>query len=131
MTVQRVMSISLALLLVVGICSNGAMSEACFCGEACLHSLQAKAEVRVSSSFHKRCPGSLCKSCNLENGQTLKAAYSSTRTRNDKIFYTTSIIIISCDYPSISHTINGVGSFHACGIVPSPPIYLQNLSLLC
>ncbi|MGB2929397.1 MAG: hypothetical protein WBB70_10835, partial [Desulfobacterales bacterium] len=68
----------LVIFIILGIFPNGVMAEACFCGEACLHSLQDKTTARTGSPFHHRCFGTHCKSCNLEDGQTLQATNSST-----------------------------------------------------
>ncbi len=127
----RVFRMLLVLFLALGIFANGVMAEACFCGEACLHGLQDKAKTRVSSPFHNRCSGSHCNSCNLEDGQTLKAANSSTSTGNLIILDTSFIILILTDYHSNKQFIKGFCSrIYACVKVQSSPTYLQNLSLL-
>ncbi|MBL7180324.1 MAG: hypothetical protein ISS65_08975 [Desulfobacterales bacterium] len=119
------------LFLILGIFANGVMAETCFCGEACLHNLHDKAKTSASSPFHNRCSGTHCKSCNFEDGQTIKAAKSFTPSVNVKNFDTTFIISVLLDCPSTNHVSKSFGSFYSCGTVPFLPIYLKTLSLLC
>jgi len=119
------------LCLLMAICANGVVVEACLCGQACRHRLQYKLEARASSSFHLRCCGTNCNSCNIEKGQTLKAANIWRPTGNVKNFDTTAIIFLLVDYPSTIHILKDFGAFYAYKIVTSLPIYLQNLPLLC
>jgi len=129
---RRVFSTLLGLFLILSIFANGVMAEACFCGKACLHGLQDKTETSVSSTFHVRCSGTHCKSCSLEKGRTLKTVNCSSPPGNVKILDTTFIIFVSADSPPTNYTLKGFGSrICACATVPSPPPYLQNLSLLC
>jgi len=119
------------LLLTLGIFVNSVMAEACFCGETCIHGLQDKANTRGSFPFHNHCVGTHCKSCNFEDGQTLKAANSSPPTVNLENLYTLFIIFIGTDYYSNNHIFNGFCPRIYTGIkVQSSPAYLQNLSLL-
>jgi len=127
---HRKASYIIVLFLLMGICSNSVMGEVCLCGQSCRHNLQGKLEAGLTSSFHMRC-GTNCNSCNIEKGQNLKAANSYTPTGIVKIFDTTHIIIVLVDYPAISHILKGFGIFCAYRTLPSSPIYLQNLSLLC
>jgi len=115
----------------MGICTNSVMGEACLCGQGCRHSLQSKLGVGVNSSFHMRCCGTNCKSCNIEEGQTLKAANTFTPTASVKIFDTTHAISVFVDYPATIHILKDFGDFYASGPLTSFPIYLQKLSLLC
>jgi len=128
---HRKVSYIIVFFLVMGICTNSVMAEFCLCGQGCQHSLQCKLEARVNPSFHMRCCGTNCKSCNIEEGQTLKAANTFTPTASLKIFDTTHIISVFVDYPSTIHTLRDFRVFYACITLPSFPIYLQNLSLLC
>jgi hypothetical protein len=123
---HRKVSSIIVLFLLVGICTNSVMGEACLCGQACRHSLG----VGVNSSFHMRCCGTNCKSCNIEEGQTLKAANAFTTTGSVKIFDTTHIVSVSVDYPAAIHMLKDFAVFYACRTLPSSPIYLQNLALL-
>ena len=128
---HRKTSHMIVLFLLMGICTNSVMSEVCLCGQACQHSLQSKLEAGVNSSFHMRCCGTNCKSCNIEEGQTLKAANTFTPTASVKIFDTTHAISVFVDYLATSHILKDFGVFYACRTLPSYPIYLQNLSFLC
>ena len=67
----------------------------------------------------------------MEKGQTLKAANTFTPTGSVKIFDTTHIIFVLVDYPATIHILKNFEVFYACRTLPSSPIYLQNLSLLC
>jgi hypothetical protein len=115
----------------MGICTNSVTGEVCLCGEACRHILQGKLEAGVNSSFHMRCCGTNCNSCNIEKGQTLKAANTRTPTGSVKIFDATHVISVLVDYPATIHILKDFGVFYGCTPLPSSPIYLRNLSLLC
>ena len=130
MKYRKIFKISVALFLVLGVFANSALAEACFCGQACFHGLQPKAKIKVNFLFHMRCSGTLCKSCDLEKGQELKAANSATRTLNVKIL-DTAILSTLFDYPSTYHILKDFDTFCARRAIPSSPIYLQNLSILC
>jgi hypothetical protein len=129
---RRVFSMLLGLFLILSVFANSLMAEACFCRNACLHGLQDKKETSVSCIFHVRCSGTHCKSCSLEKGRTLKTVNCSSPSGNAKILNTTFTIFVLVDSSSTNYTVKGFGSrICACGTVPSPPPYLQNLSLLC
>jgi hypothetical protein len=128
---RKVLRQLLSLFLILGIHTSGMMAEACLCGQSCSHGLQEnRSEARVNSIFHKRCSGTNCKSCNVENGQTLKAANTSSPDSNFKIFDTAWIISVLVDYPSTNHILKSFCSSYAFAKVPSIPTYLKNLSLL-
>jgi hypothetical protein len=93
------------LLIILGVFANGVMAEACFCGEACLHNFQDKTTASTGSPFHHRCSGTNCKSCNLEDGQTLQATNSSTPTGNLNILDASLIILFLTDYHSDNYAI--------------------------
>ena len=129
---RRVFRTLLGLLLILGIFANGVMAEACLCGKACLHGLQDKTESSVASTFHVRRSGNYCKSCSLEKGRALKTVNCSSPSDNVKILDKTFIICVLADSPSTNYTVKGFGlRICACTAVPSPPPYLQSLSLLC
>ena len=131
MEYQKVFKTLIALFLILSVFANIALAEFCFCGKACLHGPRSKTKIKVNSLFHLRCPGTLCKSCNLEKGQTLRAANSATQTLSLKTIDTGFIIFTLPDYPSTNHILKDLDSFYACIRVPSSPIYLQKHSLLC
>jgi hypothetical protein len=124
-------NILIALLLVLGVFANSALTEVCFCGEACLHGLQPNAKIKVNFLFHMCCSGISCKSCELEKGQKLKAANSGHRSLNVKILDNAFILPALLDSPPTYHILKDFCSFHNRGAIASPPIYLQNLSILC
>ena len=128
---RKTFNILIALFLVLGVFANSVLAETCFCGQACLHGLKPKAKINLNFLFHMRCPGTMCKSCDLEKGQTLKAPTSATKAPNAKILDTTFILSNLLDYPFPNNILKDFGSFYTCGTVPFSPIYLQKLSLLC
>lgn len=119
------------MLLVLGVCANSVLPEACLCGQACLHGLQAKAKINVKLLFHLRCSGTLCMSCDLEKGQTLKATSSATLTPNMKIFNNSILPASLLKSPSIFPILKDFDFFNGYGAAPSSPIYIQKTSLLC
>jgi len=119
----------IVLLLILGVFTNSALSEACFCGEACLHYLQPDA--KTNSPIHMRCSNIPCKSCDLEKGQTLKAANSINQTFNVKLLDNAFILSTLLDCPPTYHILEFFDSFYTRGAIPSSPVYLQNLSILC
>jgi len=128
---HRKVSYIIVLFLLMGICTNSVIGEACLCGQACRHSLQSKLGSGVNSSFHMRCCGTNCNSCNIEKGQTLIASNTFTPTGIVKNFDTTHIIFVFVDYSANIHILKDCGVFYANRPLASFPIYLQNLSLLC
>ena len=131
MEYRKTFKILVALFLVLGVFANSALAEACFCGEACLHGLQPDGKIKVYLPFHMRCSGIPCESCELEKGQTLKAANSINQSLNVKLLDNAFILPTLLDYPPTYHILKNFDSFYARGAIPSSPIYLQNLSILC
>jgi len=128
---RKTPNILIALLLVLGVFANSALAEACFCGQACLHGFQPNAKIKVNSLFHMRCSGIPCKSCQLEKGQTLKAANSRHQPLNVKILDNAFVLSPLLDYPPTYQILKKFCSFYNRGTIVSSPIYLQNLSILC
>jgi len=132
MVKRKIFSILIIFFLLPGILINGIMTEACLCIEPCSFGLQNEVDAKENSPFHSHHTSGHCKSCNVEDGQTLKAAVSSTSIGNVKVLDTTFIIFNLTDYPSHNHIHKGfVPRLYGYGIVRSLPTYLQNLSLLC
>jgi hypothetical protein len=128
---RKALSILLTLLLIMGISASGIMAEACLCGDACLHGLQNRVETRAGVTFHKRCSETNCKSCNVENGSTLKAANFSGPTANVKTLRGALIPFISTHRHSNNSVPQDLSSpFQVCLEYQSLPPYLRNLSLL-
>ena len=117
--------------LIIGLFANSLVPQACFCEEACLHGLQGKTKARLNFLFHTRCSGTQCKSCNLEEVQTLKASNAAHSAEKLKTFNTPFILSEFLDY---QFNINFIKIFFSRSNkyvkVQSPPTYLQNLSLL-
>jgi len=117
--------------LIIGFFANNLLPQACFCGEACLHGLQGKTKARLSFLFHTRCSGTQCKSCNLEDVQTLKASNAAHSTEKLKTLNTPFILSNFSDY---QFNINFIKIFfsrpNSYVKVKTPPTYLQNRSLL-
>ena len=129
---RRVFRMLLNLFLLLGILTNGVMSEACLCKEPCLVGLQGEIDAKENLPFHKRCTGNHCKRCALEDGLTFKAAVSSTLIGKIKSCVSVPILAIFNGYHSYNHIIERFGhSLHTYRTFLSSPIYLQNLSLLC
>ena len=128
---QKTFKIVIAFFLVLGIFTGTTLADACFCGSACLHALQPKAKIKGYFLFHMRCPSSLCKSCDLEKGQVLKAAGSASHMLHVINFDTAFILSPFSDDPSNHQILKNIDSSYACGTVPTSPIYLQTLSILC
>ena len=129
---RKIFSMLIILFLLPGILISGVMTEACLCKEPCSFGLQDEIDAKENSPFHSHHANTHCKSCNFEDGQTLKAAVSSTSIGNVKALDSTFIIFTLTDYHSHNHIHKGfVPRFYDYGIVRSLPTYLQNLSILC
>jgi len=117
--------------LLIGLFANSLLPQACFCGEACLHGLQGTAKARLSFLFHTRCSGTQCKSCNLEDVQTLKASNAIHSTEQLKTLDTPFIL---SNFSNYQFNINLITIFFSrlnkYVKVQSSPTYLRNLSLL-
>jgi len=121
----------LVLFLVVAIHASGITAEVCLCGQSCSHVLQEDAlKEKADPFFHKRCPGSVCKGCNLEKGQTLKAVTISSSDIDFKASDAPWIASAFADAGSHYRVLNEIAHAHAAAAFPSFPIHLRNLSLL-
>ena len=121
----------LVLVLLSGIFANNMMAETCFCGEGCSHDFKNNLKEKSHLPFHNHCVGTHCKSCNLEDGQTLKAVHSSSPGSNLKLLDTTLLkFTLSADHLD-SHVIRDfTPDIYAFEKVQSLPVYLNNCSLL-
>jgi len=127
----RIFKTLIVIFISLGIFANGVMPEACFCGEACLHSLQDKTTASTGSPFHHRCSGTHCKSCNLEDGQTLQATNSFTPTGNLNILDISLIMSFLTDCHSDNYTITIYYPQNDAFLkFQSSTIYILNRSLL-
>ena len=122
----------LILFLSLGILTNSVMAETCFCGEACSHDFKNNVKNKIKFPFHNHCVGSHCKSCNFEDGQTLKAKNASNWHGNLKLLGTTYLIFTLSDYYFDNHFISGfTQDIHAFEKLHALPLFLNNCSLLC
>jgi hypothetical protein len=121
----------IVIFITLGTLANGIMAEACFCGGACLHSLQDKTTTSTGSPFHHRCLGTHCKSCNFEDGQTLQAKNSSTPTSNLDIPDTPLRVLFLSDYHPDNYAITIFYPQNNTFLkFQSSKIYILNRSLL-
>jgi hypothetical protein len=128
----KIVNIFIALFAALSICTNGLMAEACLCGQACLHGLQDTSDEKVSIPFHNHCSGTACKSCHIEEGQTIKAADMQSPDGQIKTFAKTHFISVLIFISSTMYfPSKGCGFFYARGISPSSPIDHQSLPLVC
>ena len=128
---QKAFNILVALFLTLGVFNGSVLAEVCFCGSACAHSLQPTGKIKRAIPFHMRCPCSFCESCGLEKGQTLKASSAAPHVLQAKIHISALTQSDFFDDPSIHPILKNFEFFCTCGTVPSLPIYLKQLSLLC
>lgn len=131
MKYRKTPNILVILFLVVGVFANSALADMCFCGEACLHGLQRNAEIKANFLFHMRCSGIPCKSCQLEKGQTLKAANSRHQPPYAKILDNAPVLSAFLGSPPAFLILKNPRSPANRGAIASLPVYLQNLSILC
>ena len=127
---RRSYKIFLAFVLVLGICSNGVLAEACFCGEDCSHGLQNKSAKQVKSLFHNRCTGTNCKGCSIENGQSLKTVSIDNSTGIAKISHTALVLSVLADCSSPTYIFEGLGSIFTDVAILSSPFFQKNSPLL-
>ena len=117
--------------LIIGLFANSLLPQACLCGGTCLHGIQGKEWSSISFLFHTRCIGTQCKSCNLEDIQTLKASNGAHPITKTEILFAPSILSDLSDYQSNIDLINNIFPHHIKPLkTRSLPAYLQNLSLL-
>jgi len=129
MKFRRKFSILVVLFLVAGVFANSALAEMCFCGQVCLHVFQPKSKINIT--FHMRCPGTLCKSCDLEESLTLRAITPVTHS-----FELNSLDVVFIQPPvndySFTNDFINLGQFNKIFVtVPSLSLYLHNLTFLC
>jgi len=117
--------------LIIGLFANSLLPQACLCGGSCLHGLQGKERSSISFLFHTRCLGTQCKSCNLEDIQSLKASNGARSITKTEIIFAPSILFNLSDYQSNNDLIKIIFPLHIKPLkTRTLPAYLQNLSLL-
>lgn len=127
----RIFKLLSAPFLLFGFVANSLFPQACFCGGACLHGFQVRAEARPGVPFHSRCSATQCKSCNLEDVQAIKASNTAHSTDSLETFDTPSVFSnISNDSPNANFLkIFSRSTNRDVNVRPSPT-YLQNHSIL-
>jgi hypothetical protein len=129
---RKAFNILIACFLALSVFSGSALAGACLCGSACPHALQTTGITKGSFFLlHMRCVWRLCESCGLENGQSLKAPGTSLQIFYAKIPVNTFVPSDIFDDTSDNPIFKSVESVYSCIAVPSTPIYLQQLSILC
>jgi hypothetical protein len=131
MVKRKIFSILIVLFFLPGILINGVMTEACLCIEPCSFGLQNEVDKTENSPFHSHHASAHCKSCKVEDGQTLKAAVSLTPIGNVEVLDTPFIIFDLTEYRPHNNMHKGfVPRLHGYVIIRSLSTYLQNLTLL-
>ena len=129
---SRKINISIALFLTLSLFACGVLGEACLCGQACANGIQGGPSSKIFYSlFHSRCIDGNCKSCNYENGLSIKITKATKLLLKLKIFDTHFIISSSDTYHDFGNTYITPGPFGFYNLIPSVPIYLKNNCLLC
>jgi hypothetical protein len=132
MNFKKINNIFIALFLTVSIFACGLIGEACLCGQACANGIQSGSSSKIFNSlFHNRCIGSICKSCNYENGLSIKITKATKPLLKLKIFDTHFIISGSDTYNGSGNIHIAPGSFRLNYQISAVPIYLKNNCLLC
>ena len=129
--ILKIFRVYFIIFLIIGLFANSLLAQACLCGGACLHGFQGKERSIISFLFHTRCLGTQCKSCNLEDIQTLKASNGAHSITKTEILFAPSILFDLSDYQSNIDLVNIIFPHHIKPLkTRSLPPYLQNLSLL-
>ena len=118
-------------LLVIGVFVNSLFPQACLCGEACLHGLQGKSRSSLLFLFHTRCLGTQCKSCDLEDTQTLKASNPGQLTGSAHTLVSQLTLYILSYCQSDNDPVRNIFPHsEISSTAHSTPTYLQHLTLL-
>lgn len=128
---RNALKIRIALFLTLSFFSGSASAGICLCGSACPHALQSVEKTNKYFSLHMRCPYNLCESCGLEKGQTFRAKSTVFHKLHTKIQITALIPCELVDDPSKIAVVKIYTSVNVYKTLPTLPIYLQQLSLLC
>lgn len=125
--------VGLAMLLVAGVFFNGIFAEVCFCGRKCNHGVQEPLKPRNGFPlFHIHCSGTICKSCDMEDGKAFKAFASKSQVTDVKdlcppVFISSVTQYAPLNFPDFRNSF----FLYECKTVPSPSIFLQKNSWLC
>ena len=126
---RRKSNILIVLFFVAVVFANSALAEMCFCGQTCLHVFQSKSKINIT--FHMRCPGTLCKSCDLEESLTLSAISPVTHSFELNSLNVLSVQPLVNDYSFTNGIPKLVQTNQIFVTAPSLLLYLQNLAFLC
>jgi len=130
MRYDRTSQLFVVLFLAAGIFLNSAMAQACLCGQACTQIPKNQTKAKFNFLFHLQCPGTSCKSCELEKGLKFKATGSAIKSLLTKGPVGTTINLLAhLDGPSFPSILNDFELFHVFITFPSSSIYLQKRSL--
>jgi hypothetical protein len=128
---RKVLNVLLIFILGIATFAIAASPNMCLCGQACLHALCEKEEVRNERTCHERCHDPDCESCNVEKMVNLDAHLLFKKDDDKKSYYASShIVVVSSEHLFDNHTIEHLNSVYSGGNSDPPPIYLRNLSLL-
>ena len=125
---------ALHILLILHLClatvSVVTRPDACFCGQACEHALYDRMETERDVSYHNRCRGYGCKTCNVERIMNFDPDNLQATAYGRKVYEPVHTPIISNDALLTNHTNNRMASSYSHTPIRSSAIYLQSLSLL-
>ena len=104
--------------------------DACFCGQACGHSLYDRMETQRDVPNHNRCLGYECKTCNIERIMNFDPDNLHTTSYGKTVCERWQIPIISNVTLVANYTTNRMDLTYFLIPVCRSAIYLQSLSLL-
>ena len=127
---RKVFHILLSLYLCLATFIVVSLPEECFCGQACPHCAFGGVETRANGTYDERCHDPGCKSCNVEklvilDAQTFYKTDGVKKSQDEQ-----GLVTISTEFLFDNHTHVHLDTICSSGGRYSPPIYLQNLSLL-
>jgi hypothetical protein len=129
---SKLFRILMLLVLLPGVLIDGVMAEACRCIQPCSFGLQDEIDARENTPFHSHHSNSHCKSCSIEDGQTFKAAVSSTSVCKAKALDNPFVLLVLADSDSNSQIHERfIPELYDKKAIPSSPTYLLNLCILC
>ena len=132
MAKTKIFRILILLVLLPGILIDGVMTEACLCIQPCSFGLQDEIDANENAPFHCHHSNSHCKSCSIEDGQTLKAMVSSASVCKAKVLDNPLVFLVLADSDSNSQIHKSfIPQLYDKKAIPSSPTYLLNLCILC
>ena len=132
MNYPRLYNIPITLFLAFSILTGSLIAETCLCGKICTPIVHQESKGKaVNPLSHLRCSSGFCKSCNYENGRSLKMAGYTTPPLKPKALDLYSILPASINFHPAGDVFMDSGSFYSSRAYPSSAIYLINQSFLC